>query len=123
MIIQAIPLPKILEGGSPHPPGIDTHAPRFRRPCSQQPWSCPKPLLHDPGLLLNISFLRRLLANRVTPIVQKIIVSSSSSRANYASGVAQNSPLANFSTIGLSAHASSISTSSISQGIGLGLVS
>ena len=31
------------------------------------------------------------------------------------------SPLAKFITIGLSAHASSISTSSISQGIGLGL--
>ena len=36
-------------------------------------------------------------------------------------GVARNSPLAKFMTIGLSAHASSISTSSISQGIGLGL--
>ena len=31
-------------------------APRFRRPCPQQPWSCPKPPLHEPGLLLNISF-------------------------------------------------------------------
>ena len=28
----------------------------FHRPCPQQPWSCPKLPLHDPGLLLNISF-------------------------------------------------------------------
>ena len=45
---------------------------------------------------------------------------ASSSVKMRGSGVARNSPLAKFSTIGLSAHASSISTSSISQGIGLG---